>query len=166
MGSLGRFDCRRRRMEPDDKNERSVMSITWGVVLTLLSLIGWVGQAIAALSPRTAARLGLAESEVDAAFAADVRAEAIWDIFVLWTLPVAGILLILNHSWWAYFGLVGGGMYLYFAGRGILQRLFMQRRGIRIGTPTNVKSAYVFCSLWGVAAVVTIALAVTAQPLR
>ena len=144
------------------------MSITWGVVLTLLSLLGWVGQAITALSPRTGVKLGLAEpeSKVDQAFAADIRAEAIWDIFVLWTLPVSGILLTLNHSWWAYFGLVGGGMYLYFAGRGILQRLFMQQRGIRIGTPTNVKLAYVFCSLWGVAAVVTIALAVLALPLR
>ena len=143
------------------------MSTTWGIVVTLLSLIAWVGQAIAVLSPRTAAKLSLAEpeSEVDPAFAADIRAEAIWDIFVLWTLPVAGILLILNHSWWAYFGLVGGGMYLYFAGRGILQRLFMQQRAIRIGTPNNVKSAYVFCSLWGVAAVVTIVLAVTALPM-
>jgi hypothetical protein len=151
-----------------DYNERSTMNITWGVVLTLLSLIGWAGQVITALSPRTGTKLGLAEPEsmVDPAFAADVRAEAIWDIFVLWTLPVAGILLILNHSWWAYFGLVGGGMYLYFAGRGILQRLIMKRRGFRIGTPTNVKLAYVFCSLWGVAAVVTIALAVTALPLR
>jgi hypothetical protein len=144
------------------------MNIVWGVILTLLSLLGWIGQTITALSPSMGAKLGLAEpeSKVDPAFAADVRAEAIWDVFVLWTLPVSGILLILNHSWWAYFGLVGGGMYLYFAGRGILQRLILQRRGVRIGTPTNVKVAYVFCSLWGVASVVTIALAVAALPLR
>jgi hypothetical protein len=69
-----------------DYNERSTMNITWGVVLTLLSLIGWAGQVITALSPRTGTKLGLAEPEsmVDPAFAADVRAEAIWDIFVLW----------------------------------------------------------------------------------
>lgn len=32
---------------------------------------------------------------------------------------VAGVLLILNNGVWAYFGLVGGGMYVYFAGRAI-----------------------------------------------
>lgn len=75
-----------------------------------------------------AARLGLLEpeSDVDPTFYADVRGEAIWDTMILWTLPVSGVLLILNISLWACFGLVGGGMYLYFAGRGILTRLAMQ----------------------------------------
>jgi hypothetical protein len=143
------------------------MNVAWGVLLIAVGLLAWVGQSIAALRPTTAVRLGLAEPEcdVDPVFAADVRAEAIWDVFILWTLPVAGELLIVDHPWWAYAGLVGGGTYLYFAGRGILQRLIMRRRGIRVGTPANVKSAYVFCGLWGIVAVVTIVMAVAAlQP--
>jgi len=138
------------------------MNILWGLILTILSSIGYFGQVITAFWPDTAARLGLTEpeSEVDPAIFADVRGEAIWDTVILWTLPVAGVLLILNSSLWPYFGLVGGGMYLYFAGRGIVVRKEMQRRGIRIGTNETLKVAYVFLTLWGLAAVITIVMAI------
>ena len=46
----------------------------------------------------------------------------------MWTLPLAGLLLIVGHEAWAWLGLVGGGMYVYFGGRGILTRLELQRR--------------------------------------
>jgi len=140
------------------------MNLIWGAILTICSLFGWIGQTITAFSPKAAVKLGLTEpeSDVDPTFYADVRGEAVWDTVILWTLPVAGILLMLNNSLWAYFGLVGGGMYLYFAGRGILVRLNMQRRGIRIGMPKTLASMYVFLSLFGLVAVVTIIMAVTA----
>jgi len=140
------------------------MNIIWGLILTILSSIAYFGQLIATFWPETAARLGLTESEsdVDPTFYADVRGEAIWDTITLWSLPIAGVLLILNSPQWVYFGLVGGGMYLYFAGRGIFTRRVMQRRGIRIGTPETLKVAYVFLTLWGLAAVVTIVMAIAA----
>ena len=131
------------------------MDLFWGVLLIIFTLlVCWLGQTIAAFSPKSAVKLGLTESEtdVDPAFYADVRGEAIWDAMILWTLPVAGILLILNNSVWAYFGLVGGGSYLYFAGRGIVVRLTMQRRGIAIGEPGTLKLYYVFLTLWGLIA--------------
>ena len=142
------------------------MNIIWGIILTILSSIGYFGQVITAFWPDTASRLGLAEpeTEVDPAFYADVRGEAFWDTAILWTLPVAGVLLLLNNPLWVYFGLVGGGMYLYFAGRGIVVRRIMQQRGVRIGTPENLKVAYTFLTLWGVAAVITIILAIAALP--
>ena len=62
-------------------------------------------------------------------------------------------------------GLVGGGSYLYFAGRGIVVRLVMQRRGIRIGTPENTRLFYVVLALWAIIAVVTIIMAVNDLPL-
>ena len=102
------------------------MHLFWGVVLIVFTLlVCWLGQTISALSPRLAVKLGLTEreSDVDPAFYADIRGEAIWDTVILWTLPVTGILLILNNALWAYFGLIGGGMYLYFAGRGIASTL-------------------------------------------
>ena len=143
------------------------MNIIWGVILIIISLIGWLGQIITALSPTVAAKLGVTEPEadVDPTFDADGRGEAFWDMVTLWTLPVAGILLIFNSPWWAYFGLVGGGMYLYFAGRGIAVRLVMQRREIRIGKPETLKVFYVFLTLWGLIAIVTIIMAVAALPL-
>ena len=144
------------------------MNVIWGALLILFTLVlCWLGQMTAALAPALATRLGLTEPEadVDPTFYADVRGEAVWDAMILWTLPVAGILLLLNNPWWAYFGLVGGGMYLYFAGRGIAQRLVMRRRGIRIGKPSYWKGVYVFLTLWGLIAIVTMSMAVAALPL-
>ena len=138
------------------------MNIIWGVILLIISSIGYFGQVITAFWPGTAARLGLTEPEtdVDSTFYADVRGEAFWDTVVLWMLPVAGLLLVINNPVWVYFGLVGSGMYLYFAGRGIVVRREMQRRGIRIGDSGNLKVANVFLTLWGLAAVITIVIAI------
>ena len=144
------------------------MNLIWGAILVIFTLVlGWLAQVINAFSPALAAQLGFnePESDVDPTFFIDTRGEAIWDAMIVWTLPVAGILLILNSHWWAYFGLVGGGIYLYFAGRGIVVRILMQRRGIRIGKLGTLKLAYAFLILWGLIAVITIIMAVAALPL-
>lgn len=140
------------------------MGIAWGIVVVVLSLLGWGGQVVSWLAPAIAARLGLTESEeaVEAVYHADIRGEALWDALVLWTMPVAGILLIADHEAWPYFGLFGAGAYLYFAGRGIVTRLVMQRRGFRIGTAQNVSAGYLFLAVWGVMGGVTAAAAVVA----
>lgn len=142
------------------------MNTTWGVILIIISSLGWLGQVISAANPILAAKLGLIEPEadVDPSFYADVRGEAYWDAVILWTLPVAGVLLLLNNTAWVYFGLVGGGMYLYFAGRGIVVRRLMQQHGIRIGKPDSLKVIYIFLALWGLAAVITIVMAIAAIP--
>ena len=134
-----------------------------GVVLLVLGLICWGGQVFNWLSPERAARMGLSEAEdsVEPVFWVDTRAEAAWDSLVVWTLPLAGLLLILDVSAWAYWGLLGGGVYLYFGGRGIFQRVAMQRRGMRIGSDANVRVGIVFLALWGAAALVAIAAAVS-----
>jgi hypothetical protein len=140
------------------------MYIVWGVILFIISSIDYFGQLVSALWPATAEKLGLTEPQVDVdpTFHADVRGEAYWDSVILWTLPVAGVLLVLNNPLWAYFGLIGGGMYLYFAGRGIMVRRVMQRRGIRIGKPDSLRVGYIFLALWGLAAVITIVMAIAA----
>ena len=128
------------------------MRVVWALVVVLLALLAWGGQTIAWLAPATAVRLTLmeAEDDVEPTYWADIRGEAAWDAFTLWTLVVAGILLILDHSAWPYFGLVGGGMYVYFAGRGILTRVAMQRRNLRIGSPQSVRIGLIFLTIWGV----------------
>jgi len=144
------------------------MNIIWGAILIIFTgILCWLGQVINASSPTLAARLGLTEpeSDVDPTYFVDGRGEAIWDALILWTLPVAGILLILNNPWWVYFGLVGGGMYLYFAGRMLVVRLAMQRHGIRIGKPETVKLYNAVLILWGLLAVVTIIMALAVLPL-
>jgi hypothetical protein len=140
------------------------MQIFWGIVLVASSLLCWGGQTIVCFAPATGARLGLSETEADVepTFWADVRGEAIWDFLTLWTLVMAGVLLIIDHPAWAYFGLVGGSMYIYFAGRGILTRVAMLRRGLRIGAPKSVKVVFIFLTIWGVTGLATIVAAITA----
>ena len=142
------------------------MDVFGGVVLILLSLLAWGGQTISWLKPETAVKLSLMEAaeDVEPTFWADIRGEAPWDALTLWTMVVAGILLVANVDSWAYFGLVGGGMYVYFAGRGIFTRLAMRRRNLRIGAPSSVTAGLTFLALWGVMGVITIAAAVAALP--
>lgn len=137
------------------------MAIVFSLVVIGLSALAWAGQALSWVSPGVAERLGLTEAEahLEPAFHADVRAEAAWDTFTLWVPIVAGVLLIAGTDAWAYFGLAGGAIYAYFAGRGVLARRAMRRRGFRIGTEQNVKSAYLFLAIWGV---MGLALVITA----
>ena len=100
-----------------------------------------------------------AEEDVDATFWADVRGEAAWDALTLWTMVVAGALLVADVDTWAHFGLVGGGMYVYFAGRGLLVRRSLLRHRVRIGSPASVRTASIFLGIWGAMGLVTIALA-------
>ena len=143
------------------------MDQTWGIILIIFTLVmGWLMQVIVTLAPSFASKLGVSEPEsgVDPTFYVDAQGEAVWDALILWVLPVAGILLVIDSPYWAYFGLVGGGMYLYFAGRGIVVRRAMQRRGIPIGNPDTLKLYYAFLVLWGLVGLVTIVLAVAALP--
>lgn len=140
------------------------MGIIWGVVITALAALCWGGQTMSLVAPATAERFGLTEpeAEVEPAFYADVRAEAMWDALTLWTLLAAGILLIVDAAAWPYFGIAGGATYVYFAGRGVATRREMQRRGLRAGTAGNVKTAFIILPLWGIAGLVTLVAGVVA----
>jgi len=140
------------------------MNIVWGIIVVVLSLLAWVGQTVSWLAPAAAVRWRLmeAEADVEPTYWADIGAEARWDAFTLWVMPVAGVLLIADAAVWPYFGLVGGGMYLYFAGRGISARIAMTRRGLRIGAPDSVRIGMAFLAIWGLMAVITIVAAITA----
>jgi hypothetical protein len=138
------------------------MQIFFGLVVLALSLLAWGGQTISWLNPDLGVKWSLmeAEEDVEPTYWADIRGEAVWDGFTLWTMVVAGILLIIDNSAWPYFGLVGGGMFVYFAGRGILTRLAMQRRGLRIGAPSSVRIGLIFLAIWGLMGLITIAASV------
>jgi len=127
------------------------MRLTLGLVIVILAGVCWVGQVLSWLAPQAAVRWGFKESEaeVEPVFAADLEAEARWDAVSLWPMIVAGALLMFDHPAWPYFGLVGAGSYLYFAGRGIAARLVMQARGFRIGTPNTVTIALIALAAWG-----------------
>lgn len=140
------------------------MEYLWGAVIGAMSLLAWGGQTLALLAPKTGARLGIIEERdaVEPVFWADVRGESLWDVFTLWTALVAGILLAIENPAWPYFGLFGGGAYVYFAGRGISTRIAMLRNGFRIGEPADVKTGLTFLFLWGVMGIAITVAAVVA----
>lgn len=140
------------------------MNILWGIVVVALSSLAWVGQTVSFLAPDAAVRSKLmeAEDDVEPTFWADSRAEALWDAFSLWVMVAAGVLLIADRAAWPYFSLVGGGMYLYFGGRGITTRLAMARRGLRIGAPESVRIGVAFLAIWALMALITIVAAIVA----
>ena len=139
------------------------MSLIWGILIIVLVSIAWFGQIVSAISPKLAAKLGVCESEsdVDKTFFIDQRAEAIWDSFTSWILLAAGILLIIDHQLWPYFGLIGGGIFLNFSGRGIITRIAFQSKGIVVGKKSNLVTAYTFLSIWLLISIVTIIWAVS-----
>jgi hypothetical protein len=143
------------------ENGMGVIETVWGVVILIGGGVAWLSQVICAVSPRNGARWGLAETResVDPVIWIDNQAEARWDALSLWVLPLAGILLLLGHPLWPYLGLVGSGMYLYFAGRALLQRRLMLRGGVQVGTPGFVRLVYGFMGICVVLAAVTIGLA-------
>ena len=137
------------------------MTLAIAILILLLSLLAWLGQVVSAAAPEVAAQLGLMEkkTDVEPTYYVDVRAECIWDAMTLWVLPVAASLLVVGGRGWPLLALIGGGVYVYFAGRGIVQRILMQRRGIAVGNPKTVKVFYLFLGLWGAAGLAAILLA-------
>lgn len=140
------------------------MQLFWGIVVVALSLLCWGGQAISWFAPATAVRLTLMEdpNDVEPTFWSDVRGEALWDVLTTWTMVAAGALLIVDVDAWAYFGLVGGGMYVYFAGRGVFTRTAMLQRGLRIGDERSVRVGMAFLTVWGFMGLITIGAAIAA----
>lgn len=138
------------------------MLAAWGIVVVALSLLCWAGQLLSMVAPKAAARASLmeAEADVDPTYWADIRGEARWDALTLWVMVVAGILLMADAGAWPYFALVGGGMYLYFGGRGIATRMIMVRERIAIGAPASVRIGILFLAIWAAMAAVTIVLAI------
>ncbi len=140
------------------------MEILWGILLVVLGLLAWGGQAISWFAPERAARLGLFEEpgDVEPALWADFRGEALWDTLSLWTMAAAGVLLVIDSPAWPYFGLVAGGSYVYFAGRGLATRRVFEHAGFRFGSQQSIAAGYVMLAVWGVAAGITIAAAAAA----
>lgn len=128
------------------------MEIVWGVLIVVVSLPCWGGQAISWLAPSAAERWNLteAESSVDPVFYGDVRGEAMWDTLTLWVMPVAGLLLAVGSDAWPFVGLVAGGMYVYFGGRGVATRREIARRGGRIGDPATLSLFFTALIVWGI----------------
>jgi hypothetical protein len=125
------------------------MRIVLGLFFVCFGLFGWVGQLISGFHYSLAQKLGLQEKSegTDPLFRLAELNTARWDAVVLWTLPVAGILMLLNHPWWPYVALVAGGIHLDAGGRELAKSLSLRGSGVSIGTPKDWKIAKIFLSV-------------------
>jgi hypothetical protein len=136
------------------------MQVVAGVVFVLLWVI-YAGQLVSVVNLPLAQRLGFQEKpeNVDALYRRDTSGTARWDLLSMWTLPVAGILMLINHSWWPYLALIGGGVYVDTGGRQAIKLLGYRSEGVRVGTQHNVRRALGVYALFVIVGGIAMALA-------
>ncbi len=133
-----------------------------GIVVVVVGLLVFIGQSLSFLAPDIATRIGLnsPEEEMDQSlYIIETKANGLSDILLTWTLPLSGLLMILDHKTWPFFALVGSGIYIYFALLTIFSRIFLKRRGKKVGSPSSQKAAYVFSAIWIITSITMIFLA-------
>ena len=139
------------------------MEITIGIVVIIVGLICWIGQSLAVFALPTAVKLGVFEPEEDVErgmWLIERFSQGVMDILLTWMLPLAGLLMILDHKLWPILALIGGGIYLYFPGVFIITRIVIKKRGLKIESRSAELTAYVFGLIWIISAVTMIGLAI------
>ena len=139
-----------------------MLTTVLAIVVIVLGLICWLGQALVVFAPRVAVKLGLNEptEDVDRSMYLFERfSQGIMDVLLAWMLPASAFMMLLGHEYWPILALVGGGVYLYFSGAFCITRIVLKRNGMKIGRPASEVSAYVFGTLWILSAVCMIVLA-------
>ncbi len=134
-----------------------------GIIVIIVGLLVYVGQSLSFLAPELATKIGLNDPEVEmdqSLYIIETKANGLSDMLLTWTLPLAGLLMILDHVSWPYFALVGGGIYIYFALLTIFCRLYLKKAGKKVGSPSSEKAAYIFSVIWIVTSVTMITLAI------
>lgn len=118
-------------------------------VLCLVALLLYMGQALSVVNFRLAQRLGLQESP-DHADPLSSHLElwtARWDLWVLWTLPMAGILMLIDYWFWPYAAMIGGSAYLDAGGREAAKVFGLKEQGVQIGSKREfliITAAYIY----------------------
>ena len=130
-------------------------SIGWALLFMGGAL--YLAQVISSINFKLAQRLGIQENPefTDNIFQRSERYTAYWDLVTLGWLPLAGVLMIINHEWWPIMSLVGGAIYLDTSGREAAKNISFRHEGIKVGTDKQQK---IFFVSYIVMAIVAIAL--------
>ena len=65
-----------------------------------------------------------------------------------------------GHLVWPYLALIGSGVYQYFSAVTMLSRVYLKRRGKRVGRVTSVTAAYIWGLIWIVCSLAMTAAAI------
>ncbi len=125
------------------------MRIILGIICIAFGGFGWLGQMISAMNFPLAQKWGLQEKDdhTDEVFRRAELHTAKWDIYILWPLILAGILMLLNDPWWPYVSLISGGIYIDTAGREVAKFVSLKQSGVRVGSGRDLRIAAFFFSL-------------------
>ena len=119
------------------------MRIAVGVVALIPGLL-YLGQGVSVANLELAQRLGLQENpgRVDPLFTRLEVWTARWDLIAMWPLPVAGVLILVDHSWWPYVAMIGGGAAFDTGGREIVKGIGLRDHGVTIGGPGEQRTFF------------------------
>jgi hypothetical protein len=136
------------------------VQIAVGIVAALAGLLA-AGQLLSVLSWPLAQRLGLQERAggADPLFTRLERNTARWDQLTMWWLPVAGVLMLADHSWWPQLALVGGAVYVDTGGREAAKLLALRGGGVRVGGVREQRRYLVGTAVMAAAGLAAIAVA-------
>lgn len=125
------------------------MTVALGIVALLVGSLVFIGQLISALDFELAQRLGLQEKdeETDPLHRRLELSTARWDLLVLWTLPLAGVVMLIDTSWWPWVALIAGGIYVDTGGRESFKLLALRAEGVGVGTEREVRTGLGFLAL-------------------
>ena len=135
------------------------MQVTIGWGLLILGGALYVAQIISSMNFQLAQRLGIQENpqHTDAIVQRSERYTAYWDLLTLGCLPLAGVLMIINHEWWPVVSLLSGAIYLDTSGREAAKNISFRHEGVRIGADKQQK---IFFSSYILMAIIAITLIV------
>lgn len=135
--------------------------IGWGALL--LGGFLYTAQVISSIDFSLAQRLGIQEKreEADPILQRSERYTAYWDLITLGWLPVAGLLMILDHKWWPIFLLIGGAIYLDASGREAVKNMSLRHEGVRIGTEKQQRTFFASYIVMLVIALISIAYSIS-----
>lgn len=117
------------------------MQIILGWILIIFPGILLVGQIISSVNFSLAQKLGLQEKSgsADPLFLRAERYVAYWDLVSLCWLPIAGILMVINHAWWPVIAIIGAAIYIDASGREAAKNLSFRHEGIKSGSEREQK---------------------------
>jgi len=135
------------------------MQIILGWVFIIFPGILFLGQLISSINFSFAQKLGFQEDPEasDPLLHRVERYTAYWDLVSIVWLPVAGILMVLNISFWPLICFFAGAVYLDSAGREAAKNLGLRHEGIRMGTNRQQNfffATYVIMAVFGLIAVI------------
>jgi hypothetical protein len=120
-----------------------------GIVWVVLGTIIVIGRLTSTIDFSLAQQLGLQERDdrTDPLFRQLELNTARWGLVVLWTLPAAGILMLVDRAWWPYAALVAGGAHMDTAGRETAKVPGLRTHGVRTGSERDARLFFFFTGL-------------------